>query len=72
MSGLSKGATLRLTRRLVLLFIDVISHTTFDRRVCLSCATVTSQGNVMSKRPAMKLSSAVWELVTMVNSMPSR
>ena len=74
MSGLLKGAALRLTSRLVLLFIDPVSHTTLDdgRLDSRSCGIVTSQGKVMSKRPARKLSSAVWELLMMVNSMPSR
>ena len=73
-SGLSNGAASRFTRMLVLLFIDVVSHTARGdwRRMSRNCGIVTSQGKVMSKRPATKLSIAVDGLETMWNSMPSR
>ncbi len=73
-SGLSKGGASRLRIRLVLLFIEVTSHTALGiwPLMSFSSGIVTSHGKVMSKRPDTKLSIAVARLGTTVNSMPSR
>src|SRR4030095_11197552 len=73
-SALLKGGASRLRIRLVVLFIDVVWHCALGSCVLRSFSNgaVTSQGKVMSKRPATKLSIAVPRLGTIVHSMPSR
>ena len=73
-SGLLNGALSRLTIRLVLTLIGLISQI-----AVLSCdlmsfssAAVISVGNVASILPAMKASTAVARFLMMVYSMPSR
>ena len=73
-SSLSNGAVSRFTRMLVLLFIGRrLAHRARRLRgdVAAIAGPSTSQGKVMSKRPATKLSIAVDGLEMMWNSMPS-
>ena len=74
MPALSNGATVRLTSRLTLRFIDVVSQIAAGASFFtnLRSVGVTSHGKVRSKRPATKLSTAVDGLLTIVKSIASR
>ena len=73
-SGLSNGGASRLTIRLVLTLIGLISQIAVGScdLMSLTSAAVISVGKVMSTLPATKASTAVARFLMIVYSMPSR